>query len=410
MFKFLRRSFFVLASLLALVVAWDVLTYDAKAWQADYSRLKQDMAQGYANLDWIVEQRKLDLPRLDRETSAAIDNAHSRVRAFLAIRRFIKAFRDPHFRLKIGDRPIDENAQLVTASSLAAEATDDSESIDPPAGADCAAAGYEEEDHAFDFPFDRIEGFQTVSGGNFPTALIGRIGVLRIAQFGEDRYLGECTQAFKAGIGSYALRLAVRARLQAELTTKIRALQEKGATRLLIDLSGNGGGTEWVSEAIVLMTDKPMSRQNARLIDARCDRSGVWRGEKPCPVLEPVGERATLQGQGVWTGPVTILVDGNTGSASEDFVAWLQQNGIATVIGERTAGAGCGYINGGTRTQFRASPFDARMPNCARYLDNGRNEIEGLAPDVELPMRSDDALAKANALAAALRDARTAGR
>lgn len=406
MLKLLRRSLLLLASLVALAIGWDVLTYDPKAWQADYSRLKKDMAQGYANLDWIVEQRKLDLPKLDRETSAAIDGAHSRVRAFFAIRRFIKAFQDPHFRLKPGDRPIDEHAQFVTASSLAAEKQGDGEFVDSPAGADCAAAGYEEDDHAFRFPFDHLKGFRAIGGGNFPQALIGDVGVLRIAQFGEDRYLGECTEAFKPGIGDYALRLAVRARLQQQLIEAIQALKAAGATRLMVDLSGNGGGTEWVSEAIQLMTDKPMSRQTARLIDARCDRSGVWRGEKPCPVLEPGGERATLQGQGTWTGALLILADTDTGSASEDFVAWLQQNRIATVIGERTAGAGCGYINGGTRTQFRASPFDVRMPNCARFLENGRNEIEGLAPDVPIPMHLDDAQKQADALAAALGKAR----
>lgn len=401
--KLLRRSLLVLLSLIALVIAWDVLTYDPKAWRADYARLKQDMTQGYANLDWIVEQRKLDLPQLDRETTAAIDSAHSRVRAFFAIRRFIKAFRDPHFRLKIGERPIDENARLVTASSLAAKAQDDSEFVDSPAGADCASAGYEEDEHAFRFPFARLAGFREAGGGNFPHALVGDVGVLRIAQFGEDRYLGECAKAFKSSIGSHALKLAVRARLQAQLIEAIGTLKARGASRLLIDLSGNGGGTEWVAEAIALMTDKPMSRQNARLIDARCDRSSVWRGEKPpCPVLEPVGERATLQGKGIWTGPLLILADKDTGSASEDFVAWLQQNGIATVIGERTAGAGCGYVNGGTRTQFRASRFDARMPNCARFLDNGRNEIEGLQPDVEIAMHLEDAQQQADALAAAL--------
>lgn len=402
MLKFLRRLLLVLLILPALAIAWDVLTYDPQAWQADYSRLKKDMAQGYANLDWIVEQRRLDLPRLDRETTAAIDSAHSRVRAFLAIRRFVKAFQDPHFRLKVGDRPIDENARLVTASSLAAEAADDRAYVDSPAGADCAAAGYEEDDHAFRFPFERMKGFQAVADGNFPTAMIGDVGVLRIAQFGEDRYLAECLKAFKPGIGSYALKLAVRSRLQDQLIEAIGTLKTRGASRLLVDLSGNGGGTEWVSEAIALFTDKPMSRPNARLIDARCDRSGVWRGEKPCPILEPAGARATLQGKGVWTGPLLILADRNTGSASEDFVAWLQQNRIATVMGNRTAGAGCGYVNGGTRTQFRASPFDAMMPNCARYLDNGRNEIEGLTPDVELPMQEDDAGKQAEALAAAL--------
>ncbi len=85
-------------------------------------------------------------------------------------------------------------------------------------------------------------------------------------------------------------------------------------------------------------------------------------------------------------GPVFILVDNKTGSASEDFVAWLQQNGVAVVLGARTAGAGCGYVDGGGRIRLRQSPFDVMAPNCARFLNDGTNEIEGIKPDVEIAM------------------------
>ena len=66
-------------------------------------------------------------------------------------------------------------------------------------------------------------------------------------------------------------------------------------------------------------------------------------------------------------------------------------------------GAGCGYMDGGTRTQLRASHFDLMMPNCARYLDDGTNEIEGIAPDLAIDMHVEDPDAQSRALAAALR-------
>jgi hypothetical protein len=59
--KWLARG---LGGLLLLGVAGAVLdaaTYDEAAWGADFERLKGDMAQGYANLDWIAERRGLDL-------------------------------------------------------------------------------------------------------------------------------------------------------------------------------------------------------------------------------------------------------------------------------------------------------------------------------------------------------------
>ena len=401
--RFVRRTLLLLAGLAVAAAALDVATYDARAWQADYARLKRDMAQGYANLDWIVAHRRLDLAALDRRTTAALDGAHSRVRAFFALRRFTKAFADPHLRLVPGDRPIaaptvaDAGSPAVGAPPVLAVAADD-----PPAGADCAAAGYEEGDHGFRFPFAQVAGWQAVGTGDFPTGMIGDLGVLRIAQFGEDRYAAACRQVFRPGIGRRALKLAVRDLEQRRLVEAIGDLRARGARRLLVDISGNGGGTEWVTEVVALLTDRVLSRAGAQRVAPRCDRSAVWTGvPAPCPVLEPAGERATLQGTGTWTGPLMILADRRTGSASEDFIAWLQQNRVARVLGETTAGAGCGYVDGGNRTRLRASPFDVRMPNCARFLDDGTNEIEGIAPDVPLPMQ-EDAPARARALRAAV--------
>ena len=393
----LRRALSGLIALVLLAAAADVLTYDPQPWLADYTRLKRDMAQGYANLDWAVEKRGIDLPALDRGTTASLENAHSRVRAFVALRNFVRGFNDPHFRMKPGERPV------PTATPVAAS-VEEAEPVDKPAGADCEAAGYEEDDHAFRFPFARMAGWTPARGGDFPSGLLGDIGVLRIAQFGEDRYLAACQAVFKPGIGDRALQLAVRARQQALLREAIAELRSKGARRLLVDVSGNGGGSEWVSEVTALMTDKPMTRREALVVDAACDRSAVWRGESaPCPVFaSSPSERATLQGDGAWDGPLLILADRGTGSAAEDFVAWLQQNRIATVIGDRTAGAGCGYVNGGNPTRLSVVPVDVWMPNCARFLDDGSNEIEGIAPNLRIPMGNVDAGAQAKALAAAL--------
>ena len=388
---------------LAGATAWlDAATYDARAWQADYRMLKRDMAQGYANLDWIVAHRKLDLAALDRDTTAAIDGAHSRVRAWLAIRHFVRAFDDPHVRLTWGARPVTDSDATTLRSSTSSGGRIQGVAVDPVAGTDCVAAGYEEGKHAFVFPFARIAGWTPIRDGDFPTGMLGDIGVLRIAQFGEDRYAATCALAFKAGIGRRALQLQVRDLLQRKLAAALRDLRSRGAKRLLVDVAGNGGGSEWVTDVTALLTERLMSREQPRVAGPRCDRIGIWRGQAPCPVLAEAGSRATLQGTGAWPGPVLVLVDASTASASEDLVAWLQQNGIATVIGERTRGAGCGYLDGGTRTRFRASRFDVVMPNCARFLDDGRNEIEGIAPDIAIPMHLDDAQAQADMLAAAL--------
>lgn len=392
--KCFKYAILTVLAMLALAIGWDVASYDADAWLNDYGRLKRDMAQGYANLDWMVEKRGADLHTMDRRTTEALRDAHSNVRAFVALRGFVRGFADPHLRMKPGERtPEQANA-----------GTHGAEDIDPPAGEDCTAAGYEEGDHAFRFPFARASGWMPLQHGDFPSGTIGDTGVLRIAQFGEDQYLSACEAVFQSGIGQYALKLAVRARQQAQLRSAIAELRKRGARRLLVDVSGNGGGTEWVNEAIALMTDRVLQRRSPLRVGPVCDRSAVWRGERaPCSVFAAASaDRTALRGTGEWHGPVLILADRGTGSAAEDFVAWLQQNEVAEIVGEKTAGAGCGYVDGGDPTRLSVAPVDVWMPNCARFLDDGTNEIEGIAADIPLPMRDADPDLQIRALLAAL--------
>lgn len=376
--RWLARGAVAVVIALVAVAAWDTATYDAKTWLADYGRLKQTMAQGYANLDWVAQQRRVDLVALDRRTTTALTNAHSRVRAYFALRDFLGAFRDPHLRLEPRQAPSPAYAGSTQASLAAAPAE--------PAVSSCQSAGYEEGEHGFQFPYATLPAWQAVEGGDFPTGVIGDVGVLRIAQFGENQYRQRCESVFVPGLDARALQLRVRAGLQQQLQQRLSNLRARGARQLLVDVTGNGGGSEWVSEVTALMTARELSREAPRIVGPACDRAGVWRGERVCPVFAPASTRDSLAGTGAWQGPVIILTDHDTASASEDFVAWLQQNGVATVIGEPTLGAGCGYMDGGVRAPLTQLPLDVAMPNCARFLADGRNEIEGLRPDVPLAL------------------------
>ena len=72
--------------------------FDRAAWLADYDGLKATMARGYANLDWIVAHRGLDLAALDRATTAKLEAAESVPEAVAAISAFTEAFGDNHLR------------------------------------------------------------------------------------------------------------------------------------------------------------------------------------------------------------------------------------------------------------------------------------------------------------------------
>lgn len=351
--------------------AYDLATFDRAAWQADYAAIKRGMAQHYANLDWLVDHRGFDVAALDRRTDDRLAAAHSHLQAFLALKQFAEAFGDPHLRLAPGRDPAAPNAA--------------GEAADPPAGDGCEAAGYAVGDAAFAPRMAALPGWRQLGGAPFPAAIAGSIGVVRIASFSERQYRAACQQAYSPGIGERALQLATRARLQQDLAATIARLKAAGARTMLVDLSGNGGGSEWAREAAGLFTARVMTRTEPQLADAPCDRSGVWRGKRPCPVFAVAGTgTARIQGTGQWTGPVAILADPATASASEEFIGWLVDNRVARLVGARTAGAGCGYVDGGKPVVLAAAPLTLRMPNCARYAASGVNEIEGWVPTFPL--------------------------
>ena len=71
--------------------ARDAIAYDRDAWARDYLQLKGELAQRYANLDWVVAQRGVDLPALDARARAALERARSDAQAVRALRAFIAA-------------------------------------------------------------------------------------------------------------------------------------------------------------------------------------------------------------------------------------------------------------------------------------------------------------------------------
>ena len=107
-----------------------------------------------------------------------------------------------------------------------------------------------------------------------------------------------------------------------ELRDEIQKLDSKGAEGLVFDLRGNGGGL--VDEAVLVQSifqaDGPVVTIEGRARDKQ--------------TFDVTGD--PLEG----IGPIAVLVDGNTASASEIVTAALKENDLATVIGTRTYGKG----------------------------------------------------------------------
>ena len=108
----------------------------------------------------------------------------------------------------------------------------------------------------------------------------------------------------------------------AELRAAIEKLQRRGAEGLIFDLRGNGGGM--LDEAVLV--------------------TSIFQEDGPVVTIEGRNrDRKTFQAAGDALedlGPVVVLVDGDTASASEITSAALQENDLATIIGTTTYGKG----------------------------------------------------------------------
>lgn len=372
------RALFAPLCLATLSLPSAVAAYDKPAWQADYSRLKVALAQDYANIDWQVDHRGFNLASADRAISAMLDSATDDTAATLAMVKLVEAFDDPHLQLEAGPPP--DSATLVPRSSDSAGPA--------PQTSICSDAHYVDGRAQTRLPYTAAPQWTQVSAAPFHAGLIGDTGIVRIPSFDEKRYRSACIAAAKPGMTGRELQLATRAELNRQLRALTGQLRSKGMKRLVIDLSRNGGGSEWSSEAITIFVAGQLRRNAPRRTGPICDRTSIWKGEKPaCSIYAGDATAETIEaspGENAWDGPLAVLADGDTASAAEEFITWARDNGKAALGGQRTHGSGCGYMDGGAAFRFTAVPMHLIMPNCSRFTRNGVNEIEGQAPDLAI--------------------------
>lgn len=169
----------------------------------------------------------------------------------------------------------------------------------------------------------------------------------------------------------------------------VEMLKSQGLRALIIDLRFNGGGV----------------LDSAAEIANRFIKSGIiyeTRGRKTTKKYESVAERATLAGM-----PVVILVNGETASASEVLTAALADHGVAAVVGSRTYGKGVvqalkrfednhAYVKITTAYYFTPAGRNLERP---RNDDVKDTRAGGIAPDVEVPLSSEERSVVINGLA-----------
>jgi len=88
-----------------------------------------------------------------------------------------------------------------------------------------------------------------------------------------------------------------------------------------------------------------------------------------------------------WSGPVAVLVDDGSASASELFAASLKFSAGAVLLGRHTASAGSGWSLGRASWPLTRSGMNLYLPDTVEYWPDGANAREGLEPDIRIPSR-----------------------
>jgi hypothetical protein len=447
----MKRFFLFFLALVPLVFGAfkvsDRVAFDRAAWLADFNQLKHETEHNYANLKWAGPAKQVDLAALNQATLAALAQAHSNSQARAAIATFLAGFKDGHLHIESGPpRPVAALMDLLPAGNAPAIAFQMS-------GVEaCEALGFKSKRHslAISHPGLNTDASKVFAAGTLTIPDGRSFGIIRIPLFNQYDYGDSCEAAWAAikpgHVGSCDQECpdyfehAAKLEVAAQFAREARQLTRNASGGLIIDLTGNGGGTEWADYAAVALTPNKLKAPRVAFVrgehwarafqsdideftrtaardtlaaadltlaralqdSARvsCDLASIWTRQAGQPhcwnvvMQTPYKSDAyalELRQPHPYSGKVYIMVDKNTASASELFAAVLQDNGVARVIGTRTFGAGCGYTNGGIDVTLKHSGLKIRMPDCARIRANGANEYEGIIPDLPVDWGDSDA-------------------
>ncbi len=142
----------------------------------------------------------------------------------------------------------------------------------------------------------------------------------------------------------------------------IEELKSEGAEGLIIDLRNNGGGS--LAEANSL--------------------TGLFIKSGPTVQVKNASQRVNVysdsDGKVAWDGPLAVLVNRLSASASEIFAGAIQDYGRGVIIGNQTFGKGT------VQTLIPLNRGQLKMTQAKFYRISGKStQHQGVIPDIEFP-------------------------
>jgi carboxyl-terminal processing protease len=159
--------------------------------------------------------------------------------------------------------------------------------------------------------------------------------------------------------------------LTKNVLTEINKLKKDQVTSIIIDLRDNGGGA--LKEANLL--------------------SGLFFDSGPTVQIRDARDKVNVltdnDGKTYYSGPLVVLVNRYSASASEIFAAALQDYGRALVVGEQTFGKGTVQQH---RTLARLYDLYDKQIGSVQYtiskfyrINGGSTQLHGVMPDIAFP-------------------------
>jgi carboxyl-terminal processing protease len=163
--------------------------------------------------------------------------------------------------------------------------------------------------------------------------------------------------------------------LSQDVKKEIAKLKEQDVQGIVIDLRGNGGGS--LPEATLLtglFIDKGpvvQIRNGANRVDVLRDKDGI----------------------SYYHGPLTVMVDRYSASASEIFAAAIQDYGRGIIVGEHTFGKGTVQQHRGLGRVYDLyeHPLGSIQYTIAKFyrINGGSTQHRGVLPDIDFPTAVD---------------------
>jgi carboxyl-terminal processing protease len=165
--------------------------------------------------------------------------------------------------------------------------------------------------------------------------------------------------------------------LHQDVKKEIQSLNEKGVRGIIVDLRGNGGGS--LTESTLL--------------------SGLFIDKGPVVQIRDGAGRIRLEkdvdGKVFYEGPLTVLVDRYSASASEIFAAAMQDYNRALILGEQTFGKGTVQQHRplGRIYDLYEKPLGSVQFTIAKFyrINGGSTQHRGVIPDILFPSVIDHA-------------------